>query len=184
MPETRRTAKARRLSHLVDNVLLFSRGERGAMQLMIEEQDASNVIHQTIEQFLPIASSKNVEISTAVPPGLHVRVDPDAWKQVLLNLLENAVKYGPAGQTIRVGASSNDGVFRMEVEDQGPGIPATERDEIWKQFVRLERDRGSANAGTGIGLAVVREIVARHGGRAWVEDAPGGGARFVVEVPR
>ena len=176
--------EARRLSHLVDNVLLFSRGERGALELAVAEQDATNVIHQTIEQFMPMAASRNVEISAAVPPELRVRVDADAWKQILLNLLENAVKYGPAGQTVRVAASANDGVFRMEVDDQGPGIPAGERDEIWKNFVRLERDRGTHNAGTGIGLAVVREIVSLHGGRCWVEDAPSGGARFVVEVPR
>jgi signal transduction histidine kinase len=176
--------EARRLSHLVDNVLLFSRGERGALELLISEQDATNVIHQTIEQFMPMAASRNVEISAAVPAELRVRVDADAWKQVLLNLLENAVKYGPAGQTIRVAASATDGVFRMEVDDEGPGVPSDERDEIWKNFVRLERDRGTYNAGTGIGLAVVREIVSLHGGRCWVEDAPGRGSRFVVEVPR
>ena len=85
---------------------------------------------------------------------------------------------------MRVAATVNDGMFRMEVDDEGPGVPSDERDEIWKNFVRLERDRGTHNAGTGIGLAVVREIVALHGGRCWVEDGPGRGARFVVEVPR
>ncbi|MGH7537617.1 MAG: ATP-binding protein, partial [Gemmatimonadales bacterium] len=69
------------------------------------------------------------------------------------------------------------------VEDQGPGIPATERERIWEQFWRLERDRGSAIAGTGIGLSVVRELAALHGGRATVEAAPGGGSRFVIDLP-
>ncbi len=176
--------EARRLSHLVDNVLLFSRGERGALELFVIEQDATSVIHQTIEQFAPMASSRNVEIVTAVPHDLRERVDADAWKQVLLNLLENAVKYGPAGQTIRVAACVEDGMVRMEVDDEGPGVPPDEREEIWKKFVRLERDRGTHNAGTGIGLAVVHEIVSLHGGRCWVEDAPNRGSRFVVEVPR
>jgi signal transduction histidine kinase len=176
--------EARRLAHLVENVLLFSRGERGVLEVFIDEQDASVVIDETIEQFLPIAASRNVEIATDVPVPLPVRVDPDAWKQVLLNLLENAIKYGPAGQTVLVSASAHDGVFRMSVDDEGPGVPAEERDAIWKKFVRLERDRGTHMAGTGIGLAVVHDIVTLHGGRCWVEDAPNRGSRFVVEVPR
>jgi signal transduction histidine kinase len=176
--------EARRLSHLVDNVLLFSRGERGALELMLTEQNASAVISETVEQFGPIAASRDVQVVTAVPRDLKFRVDADAWKQVLLNLLENAVKYGPEGQTIRVAACAHDGVVRMEVDDEGPGVPHDERGEIWKKFVRLERDRGTHKAGTGIGLAVVRDIVALHGGRAWVEDAPVRGSRFVVEVPR
>ncbi len=89
--------EARRLAHLVDNVLLFSRGERGALQVHVGEHVAAALIHETIEQFLPIASSRNVEIAASVEAPLSVRVDADAWKQVLINLLENAVKYGPAG---------------------------------------------------------------------------------------
>lgn len=176
--------EARRLSHLVDNVLLFSRGERGTLQLYIREHDASAVIRETIEQFMPLASSRRVDVTTELPDTLTVRVDADAWKQVLINLLENAVKYGPVGQTVRVSAAAGDDVFRMEVDDEGPGVPQARREEVWQKFVRLERDRGTHKAGTGIGLAVVREIVSQHGGRCWVEDAPNRGARFVVEVPR
>ena len=176
--------EARRLSHLVDNVLLFSRGERGTLQLEVEEHDASEIIRATVETFMPLASSRNVAFDTHVPRGLRVRLDADAWRQVVLNLLENAVKYGPAGQTVRVAAIADNGVFRMEIEDQGPGVPPSRREEIWQKFVRLERDRGTHKAGTGIGLAVVREIVQQHGGKCWVEDAPRTGARFVVEVPR
>ena len=73
--------------------------------------------------------------------------------------------------------------MRVWVDDQGPGIPPGDRERVWERFWRLERDRGSPVAGTGIGLAVVRELVALHNGRAWVEDAPGGGARFVLELP-
>ncbi|HXY30804.1 MAG TPA: HAMP domain-containing sensor histidine kinase, partial [Gemmatimonadaceae bacterium] len=75
------------------------------------------------------------------------------------------------------------GLARLAVEDQGPGVAPKERARIWQPFYRLQRDANSAIAGSGIGLAVVCELVAMHGGRAWVEDAPGGGARFVIEVP-
>src|SRR5207237_1342231 len=107
-----------------------------------------------------------------------------SWTRRLVNLLDNAGKYGPADQTITVGLDAGDGKALIRVEDQGPGIPAAERERIWDRFWRLERDRGSAVAGTGIGLSVVRELVALHGGRAWAEEGRGGtGARFVLELP-
>jgi len=124
----------------------------------------------------------------AVVPCVVAAVDAEAFRQMLLNLLDNAVKYGPEDQTVTVTLAPADaaGHVQVTVDDQGPGIPHAERERIWERFWRLERDRGSAVAGTGIGLAVVRELAALHGGRAWIEDPPAGhgqGARFVLEVP-
>jgi len=110
-------------------------------------------------------------------------IDAEAWKQVVTNLLDNAVKYGPAGQTVRVSVTAQNGWLRMNVDDQGLGIPAADRERVWDRFQRLERDRGTHRTGSGIGLAIVREIVRRHDGQCRIEDAPGGGARFVVELP-
>ncbi len=116
--------------------------------------------------------------------GVVAPVDADALRQMLVNLLDNAVKYGPADQLITVRLEAAEGKACIRVEDQGPGIPAADRERIWGRFWRLERDRGTAVAGTGIGLSVVRELVALHGGRAWAEDARGGvGACFVIELP-
>src|SRR5207244_135699 len=83
----------------------------------------------------------------------------------LLNLLDNAVKYGPPAQVVTVGLAAGEQRARIWVDDEGPGIPPADRERVWDRFWRLERDRGSAVAGTGIGLAVVRELVALHGGR-------------------
>src|SRR3989440_3145818 len=103
---------------------------------------------------------------------------------MLVNLLDSAVKAGPADQTITVGLDAGPGKALIGGEDQGPGVPPADRERIWDRFWRLERDRGSAVAGTGIGLSVVRELVALHGGRAWAEEGRGGvGARFVLELP-
>jgi signal transduction histidine kinase len=120
--------------------------------------------------------------------GLTVTADRDALRQILLNLLDNAAKYGPAGQTISVGSSAapaTDGArVRFWVEDQGPGIPPADRDRVWEPYVRLSRSAESAMGGSGIGLSVVRELVALHGGAAWIEASnPDGGARVVVELP-
>jgi signal transduction histidine kinase len=102
---------------------------------------------------------------------------------VLLNLLDNAVKYGPRGQTISLGLALADGRARLWVEDEGPGIPPGDRARVWRPFVRLARDVDRQTAGSGIGLSLVREIVTRHRGTARIEGTPAGGTRVVVELP-
>jgi signal transduction histidine kinase len=116
--------------------------------------------------------------------GLGARLDPEALRQVVANLVDNAIKYGPTGQRVRLGAERAEDGLRLFVEDQGPGIPRGERERVWGRFERLERDRHSSVAGTGIGLAVVRETAERCGGRAWIEDAAPTGTRVVVLLPQ
>jgi signal transduction histidine kinase len=110
-------------------------------------------------------------------------VDTGALRQIVLNLLDNAVKYGPVGQTVTVRLARAGDQARLVVEDQGPGIAPADRSRVWEPFQRLECAAQSAVAGSGIGLAVVAELVVLHNGRAWVEDAPARGARFIVEIP-
>src|SRR5947208_3063666 len=147
------------------------------------------LVSEAAEGFAPLAAARGVTLCTELTDGVVAPVDADALRQMLLNLLDNAVKYGPSGQTVTLGLTVADGRARVSVDDEGPGIPAAERERIWDRFWRLERDRGSAVAGTGIGLSVVRELVALHGGRTWVEDAPASergdpaGSRFVIELP-
>jgi signal transduction histidine kinase len=118
-----------------------------------------------------------------VPAGLSVRGDAAALRHVLLNFLDNAAKYGPPTQTVRVAAARYGALVRLTVDDEGPGVPPTEREAIWAPFARLDRDRRGTRPGSGIGLSVVRDLITRQQGRCWVDDAPTGGARFVVELP-
>jgi len=176
--------EARRLTHLVENLLHFSRSERQATRLSPAPAPLAPLVRQAVEAFSPLAAARGMAFRTELTDGLVASVDADALRQMLVNLLDNAAKYGPVDQTITVGLVVVDGKARIRVEDEGPGIPAADRERVWDRFWRLERDRGSAVAGTGIGLSVVRELVALHGGRAWVEDARGGrGACFVLELP-
>ena len=176
--------EARRLTHLVENLLHFSRSERQATRLSPTAAPLAPLVREAVEAFAPLAAARGVAFRTELSDGLVAPVDAEALRQMLVNLLGNAVKYGPADQTITVGLDAGDAKALIRVEDQGPGIPAADRERIWDRFWRLERDRGSAVAGTGIGLSVVRELVALHGGRAWAEEGGGGaGARFVLELP-
>ena len=99
----------------------------------------------------------------------------------MVNLLDNAVKYGPPSQTIRVETGERNGRAFVAVSDQGSGVQPSDREAIWRAFARAKTTTGAA--GSGIGLAIVRDVVMQNGGKAWVEDAPGGGARFVASLP-
>jgi signal transduction histidine kinase len=185
--ERRRSARiidqeARRLTYLVENVLNFARAERRANRLRLEDTEIAREINDVLDTFAPLTRAKDVTLHAELTEGLVASVDRAALHQILLNLLDNAVKYGPAGQTITVRARAAADRLLIEVIDEGSGIPAEERERIWEPYHRLERDAKSV-AGSGIGLAVARELVELHGGRAWVEDARPRGARFIVALP-
>ncbi len=175
--------EARRLSHIVENVLRFSRTERGEVRLAPREHDLGPIVRELLDEFGPLAAGRGVRLAAVVPEGAVATVDDDALRQILLNLLDNAVKYGPAGQEIRVGATPVAAGVRVWVEDEGPGVPPADRERIWQRFFRLTAHKESTIAGTGIGLTVVRDLVSLHGGRSWVEPGERSGARFVVEFP-
>ena len=175
--------EAQRLTNLVDNVLFMSRHAKDVDALHARECDLAETIGDAVDAFTPLAMRRDVVVTTDLPPRLRAAIDAEAWKQVVTNLLDNAVKYGPAGQTVRVSVIAQNGTLRMNVDDEGLGIPAADRERVWDRFQRLERDRGTHRTGSGIGLAIVREIVRRHEGQCRIEDAPGGGARVVIELP-
>jgi signal transduction histidine kinase len=172
--------EARRLAHLVENVLQLSRAERRMVRVRTEEQPLAPLLRETVERFAPLAAG-STRLETELDEGLVAPVHADSLRQIVINLLDNAVKYGGGEGAVSLRATLADGRARLAVDDAGSGIAPEDRTKVWEPFVRLERS--PAVAGSGIGLAVVRELVTAHGGACWVEAAPGGGARFVVELP-
>ena len=183
--------ETRRLSHLVENVLRFARGTRGRGEPGRREPvDIARETAEIVAEFEPLAAARSaqvvVEFAEPTPTG-QVQMRPGTFRQVLLNLLDNAVKYGPVGQTVRVrvegsGSRVAGDCIRAAVIDEGPGVPPSEREGIWSPFQRGSAAQDGAG-GSGIGLTVVKEIVDEHDGRVWVQDAEGGGAAFIVELP-
>ena len=169
--------ETRRLSHLVENVLQFSRGERGTLRITTAPRDLASLVRETVDAFAPIAKARGVTIDVEAEESI-VDIDEDAMRQVVLNLLDNAVKYGPQQQHVLVRVHGRE----LSVEDEGPGIPPNERERVFERYRRLDREMERAIAGMGIGLSVVRELVALHGGRVRVESGARGGARFVVTL--
>ena len=176
--------EAHRLGLLVERVLAFDRTERAAPELTTVESEIAPLVHDAVTAFAPLAAVRGVTIETRLARGVVAAVDRGALRQILVNLLDNAVKYGPDGQTVTVTLRVHGAFARLVVDDRGPGIPADDRDAVWEPFHRLPRDANSSVAGSGIGLAVVRRLALAHGGRASVDAAPEGGARIVVDLPR
>lgn len=176
--------EAQRLTYLVENVLAFARSEHGRNTVRAEPLEMDREMEAAIDAFAPLARVRRAKVNPRIERGLVARVDPRGLRQIMLNLLDNAVKYGPLGQTVSVSLSGIGDKVVIAVEDQGPGVPRGEREKIWDPYVRLSRAAESAAGGSGIGLSIVRELVRLHEGRTWVEDAAGGGARFVIEFPR
>jgi signal transduction histidine kinase len=175
--------EARRLAHLVENILQFSRAERSTPRVSLETLELPALVDEVVEGFAPLAGSRGVTVRTTHAGSALAFADRDALRQVLLNLLDNAVKYGPAGQTITAGTRVlDDGRVQLWVDDQGAGIPARDKARVWEPFRRLDRAVEAGISGNGIGLAVVRELVAAQRGTVTVHDAPGGGASFVVTL--
>ena len=170
-----------RLTQLVERVLRFSRVGKPASE-SLAEVDVAGEVERIVEEFRPLAQARRASLTTDIGQVPPLMLRPDTLRHLLLNLLDNAVKYGPTGQTVRVRVESSDEEVRIAVTDEGPGVEEGEREEIFEQY-RRGRNVGHT-AGGGIGLAIVREVVRQHGGRAWVEPGDAGrGARFVIALP-
>lgn len=175
--------EARRLAHLVDNILLFSRTERRGTHISAHRRLLAPLVRDVMESFEPLARARGAALRATLDARITAPVDPGALRQILLNLLDNAVKYGPEGETVEVSLALDDGRARLRVDDEGNGIRAADCQRIWDPFVRLESGEYSVATGSGVGLSVVRQLVSLHGGEARVERAPSGGARFEVLLP-
>jgi signal transduction histidine kinase len=174
--------EATRLSHLVENVLRFaSIGQ--AREMRVELCDVAAEIRSALAVFEPMARSRRAIVRLDLADGLRAPLGRDAFRIALLNVLDNAVKYGPPEQTITVHAKLDGDTALVIVDDQGSGIPEAERAHIFEPFRRGHDDAARAVGGSGIGLAIVRDVMERHGGHASVSSAPGGGARITLRFP-
>jgi signal transduction histidine kinase len=174
--------EARRLMQLVDNVLHFARAERGVTGLRAGAIALEPVVRETAVRFTPLAAAAGARLTLVLEPDIHAFADPSAVRQILVNLLDNALKHGPAGQQLTLSLDRVGGQARLTVDDQGHGVAPADRERVWLPFVRGGESMATVE-GSGIGLAVVRELALSFGGAVEVVDAPGGGARFVVRLP-
>ncbi len=170
------------LLHLIEGILRYSALESGAAAPMMAEVDAAVVVEQARQNVAHLARAKGLPIATRIDEAAPVRADETMLRQILINLLHNAIKYTDRGQ-ISVSTSAQNGQVLFAVADTGPGIPPEDAAEVFEPFRRAtERARRELD-GIGLGLAVARRYVELHGGRIWFESAPEGGTVFCFTLP-
>jgi signal transduction histidine kinase len=142
------------------------------------------VVHEVLEAFRYPLAQQGFKLDVAVAPDLpEVPLDPAAIKQALANLVDNAIKYSGERRRLAVTARRDGGEVRIEVADEGIGIPPPETERIFEKFYRIGRSETQGRRGSGVGLALVKHIVEAHGGRVTVDSRPGEGSRFTVRLP-
>jgi two-component system phosphate regulon sensor histidine kinase PhoR len=176
--------EAERLSHLIDNVLDFARLERGKASYHFAEGRLEEVVERALDVFRHRLEKEKLRLRTEIESNLPaVRMDEGAMTLVLLNLVDNAVKYAGDGGEVSVRLRRVPGAVALSIADRGSGIGRDEQRRIFERFYRADNARARNVRGSGIGLALVKHIAEAHGGRVEVESAPGRGATFTVYVP-
>ena len=172
----------RRLMTLLNDLLDLSKLEAGKMTFEFTPMDLGGVVASIVDEFSSLLSERNLECVFASKVNVKANVDPQRIGQVLRNLLNNAVKFSPAGSTIEISMSERDGIVVVCVEDRGLGVPPDELEAIFDKFIQSGRTKSGAG-GTGLGLSICREIIQAHRGRIWAENREGGGSSFRFEIP-
>lgn len=174
---------AERLSNLISDLLDIARIESGRLQIELKPVDVGALITRAAETVGPGAAERHQQLELRPAGAPSALADPAALEQVLLNLMDNAIKYSPDGGRIRVSARADDGRVHIEVMDEGPGIEPQHRARIFERFYRVDRGRSRAMGGTGLGLSIVKNLVESMGGEVGVEMAEPQGSVFWVRLP-
>lgn len=177
-----------RLSRLANDLLFMARLEQAHLALAEEPINAAYLLGATIDQLRPLADAKQITFEEAVAKDVVLLGEMDLLIRLFFNLLDNAVKYSPAGGRVIVSGECRENRVTITVQDSGPGIPAAHLPRVFDRFYRVEGDRarepaGLSRSGAGLGLAIAREIAQLHDGRLTVESRAGEGARFLAVLP-
>ncbi len=174
---------ARGMGRMIQNILDIGRAEQLGLELRKTRIPLESWIPLLLKELEAQARSRGHAISWDCPAGLEIEADQEFLRRLLLNLVENALKYSPTGSHTSVEARPSKRGIRLSVRDQGQGIPEPMRERIFEKFVRLEETGTGPRSGSGLGLAFCQLVAEAHDGRIWVEDNPTGGSIFVVELP-
>jgi two-component system phosphate regulon sensor histidine kinase PhoR len=175
---------ANRLALLIDDLLLLSTLDSGGLRLNRQPLQFRTTVQDAIDDLKARALARDVTLENIVPASLVVLADNDRMRQVISNLVDNAIKYGrPGGMTSVAGKSLADGRLEISVADDGPGIPKEAQERIFERFYRVDKARSREQGGTGLGLAIVKHVIQAHGGEVRIESDAGSGSRFIINLP-
>jgi two-component system phosphate regulon sensor histidine kinase PhoR len=175
---------ATRLARLTDDLLKLARIEAGKLEMQLQPVGSREVVEPCVETSLFKANKKHISLEVDVPANLsRVRGDAGLLRDVLQNLVDNAIQYTPAGGRIRISAEEKKREVVISVADSGIGIPLSDQERIFERFYRVDAARSREAGGTGLGLSIAKHIVEAHGGRIWGESEVGTGSKFSFSIP-
>ena len=175
---------AERLQHIIDDLLDLSRLESQTYRLELEPLDVAEVAGRVVELFAERARARQMALRLRLPADLpRVQADRRALEHVLCNLVDNAIKYGPSGGVVILGAEAGEHALQLLVQDSGPGIAAEHLPRLFERFYRVDAGRSRALGGTGLGLAIVKHLTEAMGGQVGVDSEPGRGTTFRCRLP-
>jgi two-component system phosphate regulon sensor histidine kinase PhoR len=177
--------QADRLHELILDILQIARLESGQETPELKAVPLAELIEQCREQFGELAAARQIALSAERPPSdLAVQADEEGVRTILTNLVDNALKYTPAGGSVTIGAAASDGGVTLQVSDSGIGIDEKDQQRIFERFYRADKARSRDSGGTGLGLAIVKHLTQSFGGNVSVASQPGRGSTFRVQLPR
>ena len=183
--ETIRTAleETDRLTKITESLLVVSRLDAGEMQMDHSHFDLARLAGSTADQMRLLAEDKNIALTCKLDQRLDIEGDAPRLKQVIVNLLDNAIKFTPAGGEVTISAGTENDRAMLAISDTGPGIQADSITRIFERFYRAEKARTRKHGGVGLGLSIARAICRSHGGDIQVESVDGKGSRFRIDLP-
>ncbi|HWB97208.1 MAG TPA: ATP-binding protein, partial [Bryobacteraceae bacterium] len=175
--------EARRLSRMVEDLLNLARADAGHQPIHEEEFYLNDLVDECVRAVQPLARQKQIRLASSPGLDLPFRGDLQLLRRMISNLLDNAIRYTPAGGRVSLHLETRDSLAKIEVSDTGIGIPAEDRERIFERFYRVDKARSRAEGGFGLGLSIVKWIVESHHGSVSVAGAPGQGSTFTVLLP-
>jgi len=175
---------ANRLTFLIDDLLLLAHLDSGRAEMRLGPVTVSTAVQDAFDDFSTKAASRGVTLTNEVPPRLVAYADADRVRQVLANLIDNAIKYGAVNGRVDVRARQlTNGAVEVCVRDDGPGIPPESTARVFERFYRVDKARSRDQGGTGLGLSIVKNVIQAHGGEVRVESTLGAGTQFYFTLP-
>src|SRR5207247_785621 len=171
------------MKELIDDLMDLAQIESGSVELKEEVVPVAGLLRETARDLAAEAGQRRVEVKIDGDENAGFFADPRRLRQIVRNLLDNAIKFSPEGSPVTLTAFKEPGWAGFSVADLGPGIPRAERDKIFQRFYQIDRSRSKARPGSGLGLAIVKHLVQLHGGTVEVESELGRGSLFKVRLP-
>ncbi len=172
-----------RLRRLVDELLELSHMEAGHLNIQKDYVSIKELVEQVCKKFLPICEEKNINLKIEIENIPPILIDEDKIEQVMINLIDNAIRYSPSGQDVLIKAGADETGVTISVRDSGSGIPDSELPFIWERFYKVDKSRARKDSGTGLGLAIAKRIIELHNGKIWAKNCAEGGTEFSFFIP-